>query len=48
MTDDAITLDATWEDILWQKNVKVIKLFKTNASKDSGSFFYDNYDLVLQ
>ena len=39
VTDDVITLDATWEDILWEKNVKVIKLFKKNASKDSGSSF---------
>ena len=51
VSDDVITLDVTWEDILWQcylvvvgqsstcKLVKVIKLFKKIASKDSGRFF---------
>ena len=51
MTDDVITLDVTWKDILWEilsfcgltffyvKNCQIYKAFSKIASKDSGRFF---------
>ena len=50
VSDDGITLDVTWEDILWQfylivvlqssayKIVKVIKLFKNLPQRILGDF----------
>ena len=50
VSDDGITLDVTWEDILWQcylivvlesspyKIVRVIKLFKTLPQRILGDF----------
>ena len=58
VSDDGITLDVTWEDILWQfclivvlqsstyKIVKVINLLKT-CLKGFWEIFYDNYNLLL-
>ena len=51
MTDDATTLDVTWEDIFWQmlfvvvchsstyRMVKVISFLEKIAPKDSGIIF---------
>ena len=51
MTDDVITLDVTWKDILWEilsccgltffyvKNCQIYKAFSKIVSKDSGRFF---------
>ena len=58
MTDDVITLNATWEDMMGRcylvvchsstyEIVKFIKLFLKNASEDSGRFFYDNCNLLF-
>ena len=59
MIDDVITLDVTREDILWQMlsccgltvfyvlNFQSYKVFYKIASKDSGRFFYVNYNLLL-
>ena len=57
VSDDGITLDVTWEDILWQcylivvlqsftyKIVKVLKLLK-NYLKGFWEIFCDNYNLL--
>ena len=57
MTDDLITLDVTWEDILWQmlsccgltflNILNYYKASKKNGLKGFWDNFYDNYNLVL-
>ena len=59
MTGDVITLDVTWEDILWQmlsccglicqsSTYKIVKVIKLfKKYKGLWEIFYDNYNLLL-
>ena len=59
VTDNVLTLDVSWEDILWQmlsccglavfwvENCQTYKTFFKNCLKGFWEIFYDNYNLPI-